>query len=65
MMKSFGITYRTAGENIAYGYKTAQSVMDGWMDSSGHRANILNASYSRIGVGYVSNGNYWTQWFAG
>ena len=65
MMKSFGITYRTAGENIAYGYKTAQSVMDGWMDSSGHRANILNASYTRIGVGYVANGNYWTQWFAG
>lgn len=65
MMKSFGITYRTAGENIAYGYAAPRTVMDGWMNSSGHRANILNAAYTRIGVGYVANGNYWTQWFAG
>ena len=42
MIKSFGISYRTAGENIAYGYKTPQAVVDGWMNSSGHRANILN-----------------------
>ena len=65
MMKSFGITYRTAGENIAYGYKTPQAVVDGWMNSSGHRANILNSSYTQIGVGYVANGNYWTQMFIG
>ncbi|MBQ9348510.1 MAG: hypothetical protein IJT94_14440 [Oscillibacter sp.] len=65
MMKSFGISYRTAGENIAYGYATPQAVMDGWMNSDGHRANILNASYTRIGVGYVADGHYWTQWFTG
>ncbi len=65
MMKSFGLTYRTAGENIAYGYATPQKVMEGWMNSSGHRANILNASYTRIGVGYVPSGNYWTQMFIG
>lgn len=65
MMRAFGISYRTAGENIAYGYSTPQAVVDGWMASSGHRANILNSSYTRIGVGHVSSGNYWTQWFAG
>lgn len=65
MIKAFGISYRTAGENIAYGYKTPQAVVDGWMNSSGHRANILNASFTQIGVGYVANGNYWTQMFIG
>ena len=65
MIKSFGISYRTAGENIAYGYKTPQAVVDGWMNSSGHRDNILNSSYTQIGVGYVANGNYWTQMFIG
>ena len=65
MMHSFGITYRAAGENIAYGQRTPQEVVDAWMNSSGHRANILNASYTQIGVGYVSNGNYWTQMFIG
>ncbi len=63
MMKSFGITYKTAGENIAMGYKTPEAVVNGWMNSSGHRANILNSSFTRIGVGYVQNGNYWTQMF--
>lgn len=65
MIKSFGISYRTAGENIAHGYKTPDAVVTGWMNSSGHRANILNASYTQIGVGYVSDGNYWTQMFIG
>ncbi len=65
MMKSFGITYRTAGENIARGYATPQAVVNGWMNSSGHRANILNASFTQIGVGYVAEGNYWTQMFIG
>lgn len=65
MMKSFGLTYRTAGENIAKGYATPQAVVNGWMNSSGHRANILNASFTRIGVGYVAGGNYWTQMFIG
>lgn len=63
MMRNFGISFRSAGENIAKGYATPQAVVNGWMNSSGHRANILNASYTHIGVGYVSSGNYWTQMF--
>ena len=65
LMKSQGISYRTAGENIAMGYATPAAVVSAWMNSAGHRANILNASYTRIGVGYVASGNYWTQHFAG
>ena len=65
MIKAFGLSYRTAGENIAMGYSTPQAVVDGWMNSSGHRANILNASYTQIGVGYVAQGHYWTQMFIG
>lgn len=65
MIRAFGISYRTAGENIAMGYRTPEAVVTGWMNSSGHRANILNAAYKRIGVGYVANGNYWTQLFVG
>ena len=63
MKKNFGISYRSAGENIARGYSTPEAVVNGWMNSSGHRANILNSSYTRIGVGYVKSGNYWTQMF--
>lgn len=63
MIKNFGISFRSAGENIAKGYSTPQAVVNGWMNSSGHRANILNANYTHIGVGYVSGGNYWTQMF--
>ena len=65
MIKAFGLSFRTAGENIARGYSTPQAVVNGWMNSSGHRANILNASYTQIGVGYVAQGNYWTQMFIG
>ena len=65
MIQSFGLSYRTAGENIAKGYSTPQAVVNGWMNSSGHRANILNASYTQIGVGYVKSGHYWTQMFIG
>ncbi|MBC5746674.1 SafA/ExsA family spore coat assembly protein [Dysosmobacter sp. NSJ-60] len=65
MIKAFGLSFRTAGENIARGYPTPQAVVNGWMNSSGHRANILNASYTQIGVGYVAQGNYWTQMFIG
>ena len=65
MIKAFGLSYRTAGENIAYGQRTPQAVVNAWMNSSGHRANILNASYTQIGVGYVANGHYWTQMFLG
>jgi len=63
MMKSFGITYRSAGENIARGQTSPEAVVNAWMNSSGHRANILNASFTHIGVGYVKDGNYWTQMF--
>lgn len=65
MMKNFGITYRSAGENIAMGQRTPKEVVTAWMNSSGHRANILNASFTEIGVGYVKDGNYWTQMFIG
>ena len=63
MMKAFGISYKGAGENIAKGQKTPQAVVNAWMNSAGHRENILKASYTHIGVGYVANGNYWTQMF--
>ncbi len=65
MIRSFGISYRTAGENIAKGQATPQAVVSAWMSSAGHRANILNASFQEIGVGYVANGRYWTQMFIG
>lgn len=65
MIKAFGLSYKTAGENIAYGQRTPQEVMNAWMNSPGHRANILNAGFTRIGVGYEPNGNYWTQMFIG
>ena len=65
MIRAFGLSFRTAGENIAYGYATPAAVVSGWMNSSGHRANILSGSYTQIGVGYVAQGNYWTQMFIG
>ena len=65
MLSAFGLSYRTAGENIAKGHASPQAVVNGWMNSSGHRANILNASYTQIGVGYGAGGNYWTQLFIG
>lgn len=65
MMQSFGVTYRTAGENIAMGYSSPAAVVEGWMNSEGHRANILNSSFTQMGLGYVSSGNYWCQMFIG
>ena len=65
MMRAFGVSYRTAGENIAMGYATPAAVVEAWMNSAGHRANILSANFTSIGVGYVANGGYWTQWFLG
>ncbi|WP_250278662.1 CAP domain-containing protein [[Clostridium] colinum] len=61
MLKQFNITYKTAGENIAKGQRTAQQVVDAWMNSEGHRRNILSKSFTHIGVGNTSN--YWTQLF--
>ncbi|WP_416825521.1 CAP domain-containing protein [Ectobacillus polymachus] len=63
MMKQFGVTYTSAGENIAMGQQTPEEVVQAWMDSPGHRANILNSSYNYIGVGYVSGKDIWTQEF--
>ena len=66
MMKQFGISYTAAGENIAKGQRTPDEVMNGWMNSPGHRANILNANFTEIGVGYVTDSNgttYWVQHF--
>ena len=62
MMRQFGVQYSSAGENIAAGQKTAQEVMNSWMNSSGHRANILSKDYEQLGVGYVEGGSYGTYW---
>lgn len=62
MLKHYGIVYRTAGENIAAGQPNAQEVMEAWMNSTGHRANILNAKYTDLGVGYATGGSYKTYW---
>lgn len=63
MMKSFGITYRTAGENIAK-HSSVESAMTGFMNSDGHRKNILNPSFTHVGIGIV-DGRYYTQMFIG
>lgn len=68
LLASLGVSYRTAGENIAAGQRTPAQVVDSWMNSPGHRANIMNPSYDYIGVGYVEGGTYgtyWTQVFVG
>ncbi len=60
-----GYQWRTYGENVAWNQKTPAAVMDAWMNSPGHRANILNCAFTEIGVGIASsNGPYWTQVFA-
>lgn len=66
MLKSFGIDYRVAAENIAAGQNTPEDVVRVWMNSEGHRANILNEQLTHIGVGYHKGGSmnhYWTQLF--
>lgn len=66
MMKNFGIRSSSAGENIAQGQSTPQAVVTSWMNSPGHRANILSTNYTQIGVGYAAGGSgrhYWTQMF--
>lgn len=62
MMKHFGIDYTSAGENIASGQKTPEAVMQSWMNSQGHRENILNPEFTHIGVGFYRGGNYGTMW---
>ncbi len=66
MMENFGLRFSAAGENIAYGQTTPSQVMDAWMNSPGHRSNIMSATYNQIGVGLAKNKNgvcYWTQMF--
>lgn len=66
MIRDFGINFSTAGENIAMGQTTAKQVVSSWMNSSGHRANILNKSFTEIGVGYAKDSKgriFWTQMF--
>ncbi len=64
-LREHGVSYRTSGENIAYGQRTPQEVVNAWMNSPGHRANILNPSFNKIGIGvYQYNGTiYWSQLF--
>lgn len=63
MMKDFGINYGYAGENIAKGQRSPQEVMTAWMNSQGHRENILSPNFKHIGVGYDARGNEWVQQF--
>lgn len=66
-LKEAGATYKSAGENIAWGQKTPEEVVKAWMNSPGHRANIMNKKYSRIGVSHAKNAqgtSYWAQLFA-
>lgn len=67
MMRNFGVTFNSAGENIAMGQQTPQAVVDAWMNSPGHRANIMNGSFTHLGIGYVVKDGkpYWTQQFIG
>ncbi len=63
MMKQYGFSYRSAGENIAMGQRTPDEVHESWMNSPGHRRNILNPDFDTIGVGFYEYG--WTQMFIG
>lgn len=68
MIRDFGIQFNTSGENIAYGQSTPGAVMNSWLNSPGHRANILGSNYTQIGVGLAKNNKgvpYWTQMFIG
>lgn len=66
MMQSFGLKFSAAGENIAYGQRSPQEVVTAWMNSPGHRANILSTAYTQIGVGAAKKSDgtlFWTQHF--
>lgn len=70
VLSELGISYRSCGENIAAGFSTPEQTVNQWMNSEGHRANILNPSFTHLGVGYVNRSgtqyrNYWTQMFVG
>jgi len=66
VFKEYNVSYRACGENIAYGQDTPQEVVTGWMNSPGHRANILNSNFNIIGIGVYQSSNgtiYWSQEF--
>ncbi len=65
MMRDFGVTYKSAGENIAQGQRTPQEVVQAWMNSEGHRKNIMSRDFTHIGVGFEQAGNHWSQMFIG
>jgi len=69
LMDMFNVAWRAFGENIAAGHNSPEEVVEAWMNSEGHRKNILNPDYSRIGIGYLQSGGthstYWVQLFAG
>lgn len=65
-LKEQGVSYKRSGENIAWGQKSPEQVMNAWMNSDGHRANILNKNFENIGIGYYEDENgvkYWVQLF--
>lgn len=66
VLSELGISYSTAGENIAAGYSSSQSVMEGWRSSSGHYQNIISSKFKKIGIGVniVNNQYYWVQIFS-
>ncbi len=61
MLQKYGVSYRSAGENIAKGQATSEQVMQDWLNSSGHRANILSPRFTEIGIGYYDK--HWVQLF--
>lgn len=69
VLDEYNVFYWSAGENIAAGYPTPEAVVEGWMNSTGHRANILSANFTAIGIGYATSdagyGTYWSQVFIG
>ena len=68
MMRQFGVKFSTAGENIAMGQTSPQEVVNAWMNSQGHRKNILNGNFTQIGIGVAKNSRgqlYWSQMFIG
>lgn len=67
VLDEYGVSVRTAGENLAYGYNTPEAVVEGWMNSPGHRANIMNGNFNKIGIGVYTDSNgtvYCTQLFS-
>lgn len=66
VLSELGISYGTAGENIAAGYSSSQSVMEGWHSSSGHYQNIISSKFKKIGIGVniINNQYYWVQIFS-